>query len=95
MRPMPLTPIMYYVYVLKSEKDGNLYIGSTNNLERRIHEHNSGWIRSTKSRVPFKLVYFEAYTAEQDARLRESRLKLRSRAFAQLKRRIKKCLEAI
>jgi putative endonuclease len=79
---------MYFVYILKSEKDGNFYIGSTDDLRRRFAEHNKGQIYSTKNRTPFELVYYEAYKAEKDARKRESNLKLRSRAFEQLKRRI-------
>lgn len=79
---------MFYVYILKSKKDNNFYIGSTNDLKRRINEHNSGLVFSTKSRMPFELVYYEAYKAEGDARKREKSLKLRSRAFAQLKKRI-------
>lgn len=78
-----------YVYILKSKKDSNFYIGSTNDLKRRINEHNAGLVFSTKSRVPFELVYYETYRAESDARRREKSLKLRSRAFAQLKKRIK------
>lgn len=83
---------MVYVYILKSKKDNNLYVGSTNNLERRINEHNTGLIFSTKSRIPFELVYYEAYKSENDARKREKNLKLRSHSFAQLKKRIKESL---
>lgn len=79
---------MFYVYILKSKKDGNLYIGSTNDLKKRFNDHNSGKVFSTKSRRPFEIVYYEAYKSEKDARKRESNLKLRSRAFAQLKKRI-------
>ncbi|MEK7111153.1 MAG: GIY-YIG nuclease family protein, partial [Patescibacteria group bacterium] len=43
-------------YVLQSEKDGNLYIGFTDNVEKRLREHNEGINISTKSRVPFKLL---------------------------------------
>ena len=52
---------MYYVYILQSEKDHKYYIGRTNNLHRRIDEHNRGHSASTRSRIPFKLVYFEKY----------------------------------
>lgn len=69
-------------------KDRNLYIGSTNDLERRVKEHNDGKVFSTKSRIPFELVYYEAYKIEADARNRELNLKLRSKAFTQLKKRI-------
>lgn len=71
---------MLYVYVLKSLKDNDLYIGSTNALKRRIAEHNEGKNFSTSYRLPFKLVYYEAYTAEEDARKRESNLKRRGNA---------------
>ncbi|GBE16348.1 GIY-YIG nuclease superfamily protein [bacterium BMS3Abin15] len=84
---------MFYVYVLKSKKDDNFYIGSTNNLKKRFTEHNSGEVSSTKLRKPFDLVYYESYKAEKDARKREHNLKLRSRAFAQLKKRIQESLK--
>ncbi|MBU2574361.1 MAG: GIY-YIG nuclease family protein [Elusimicrobia bacterium] len=80
---------MFYVYILKSATDGQFYTGSTNDLKRRYKEHNDGKVLSTKSRRPFDLVYYEAYKSEHDARHRESNLKLRSRAFTQLKNRIK------
>ena len=51
---------MWYVYVLRSTIDKNLYIGSTNDLRRRLTEHNSGKVDSTKSRIPFNM---EAYIA--------------------------------
>jgi len=84
---------MFYLYVLKSKKDGNLYIGSTNDLRKRLAEHNTGKVFSTKSRTPFELIYYEAYKSESDARSREANLKLRSRAFTQLKKRIKNSLQ--
>ncbi|MDD2654205.1 MAG: GIY-YIG nuclease family protein [Candidatus Omnitrophica bacterium] len=79
---------MFYVYLLKSNRDNNLYIGFTNDLQRRVQEHNGGLVPSTKSRIPFELIYCEGYKAEKDARHREVNLKLRSRAFAQLRKRI-------
>jgi putative endonuclease len=84
--------IMFYVYLLKSKKDKDLYIGFTNNLKRRIQGHNDGLVPSTKSRRPFELIYFEGYKSETDARHREKNLKLRSRAFTQLKTRIARSL---
>ncbi len=54
---------MWYVYILKSTIDKNLYVGSTNNIRRRLIEHNSGKVDSTKSRMPFNL---EAYIAVKD-----------------------------
>lgn len=79
---------MNYTYILKSKKDSQLYLGSTTDLKKRFKEHNDGKVFSTKSRKPFELVYYEAYKSESDARKREASLKLRSRAFTQLKKRI-------
>jgi len=87
------TPIMFYMYVLRSIIDKNLYIGSTNDLRRRFKDHNNGKVYSTKKRKPFELIYYEAYKSEKDARKREHNLKLRSRAFAQLKKRIQESLK--
>lgn len=83
---------MFYVYVLRSKKDRKLYFGYTNNLERRIKEHNLGMVESTKYRRPLKCVYYEAYTSRSDAVKREHNLKLRARALRQLINRIKESL---
>lgn len=66
---------MYYVYVLLSQKDGKLYTGSTDDLKRRIAEHNSGYVKSTINRRPLKLIYYEACHIETDARRRKKYLK--------------------
>jgi putative endonuclease len=50
---------MYYVYVLRSGKDGWFYTGCTADLKKRLAEHNNGKGRSTSYRVPFELVYYE------------------------------------
>ena len=84
---------MFYLYVLKSKKDENLYIGSTNNLQRRFREHNAGDVESTRPRRPLELIYYEAYSVEEEARNREKQLKLRGHALGQLKRRIWKSLQ--
>ncbi len=81
---------MFYMYILKSLKDSNLYIGYSSDLKRRLVEHNSGLSRSTKSRRPFKLVYYEAYLSQEEAQHREKNLKLRAKALRQLLLRIKK-----
>ncbi len=83
---------MFFVYILKSQKDRNLYIGFTSDLKRRLKEHNSGQNRSTKFRRPLKLVYLEGYLSSEDAKKREENLKLRARALRQLLNRIEKSL---
>lgn len=85
---------MFFVYILKSQKDKELYLGFTNDLRKRFKEHNLGLVASTKSRKPFELVYYEAYRYKQDATEREHNLKLRTKAFRQLKQRIKLSCEA-
>jgi len=85
--------MMFYVYVLKSLKDKKLYIGSTDDLRRRLSEHNGGKVRSTKSRIPFELRYYESYFVEKDARRREAALKDDGRVLAQLKLRISESLQ--
>ena len=70
----------FFVYVCKSLKDGRLYVGSSNNLERRLQEHSRGEVTSTKHRQPFELLYYEVYRVEKDARMREKYLKGGGRA---------------
>jgi putative endonuclease len=80
------------MYVLKSEKDGQLYIGSTNDLNRRFKQHNDGQNISTKERIPFVLVYYEAYRNKNDAVGREKKLKQFKNSYTELKKRIKNSL---
>jgi putative endonuclease len=65
----------HYVYVLKSLSDGNLYVGYTNDLRRRMEQHNDGSVRSTANRRPLELVYYEACRSREDATKREKYLK--------------------
>jgi len=66
---------MLYVYILQSLKDGKWYTGWTNDLQKRISEHNKGITFSTRNRRPFKLIYYEASLEEKDAKAREKYLK--------------------
>ena len=66
---------MYYVYVLRSKKDGKFYTGYTDDLRARLKVHDSGKVESTKNRLPVELVYFEACLNQQDATHREKYLK--------------------
>lgn len=65
----------YYVYILKSEKDGKNYAGYTQNLKLRFEQHQSGEVTSTKHRRPLQLIYFEACLNQKDATHREKYFK--------------------
>ena len=64
-------PQFFYVYILRSQRDGHLYAGSTNDLKARLQLHNAGEVTSTKSRRPLDLIFYEAYLNEYDAKRRE------------------------
>jgi putative endonuclease len=66
---------MFYVYVLHSELDLGLYVGFSTDLRRRIAEHQRGLAFSTSFRGPWRLIYYEAYTDQDDALGRERYLK--------------------
>jgi len=83
----------YCVYVLQSEKDKSFYFGYTNDLKRRVEEHNKGLCPSTRDRKPFRVAAYEAYSSEVDARTRETRLKQFKNAYKGLLKRIPNCLE--
>ena len=69
---------MFYTYILISEKDDKFYVGYTDNLKRRIKQHNNGDVESTKYRRPLKLIYYEVCLNQKDAIHREKyRFKLR------------------
>ena len=79
----------FYVYILKSLRFADeLYIGSTHNLKRRVHEHNAGDVRSTRRYMPWRLIYYEAFCNESAARQRESHLKKNGNPMRELKKRI-------
>jgi putative endonuclease len=65
----------YYIYVLQSERDKHFYTGYTDNINRRLKEHQEGKVQSTKNRRPLKLIYWEGCLNQQDATRREKYLK--------------------
>ncbi|MEC7265305.1 MAG: GIY-YIG nuclease family protein [Bacteroidota bacterium] len=66
----------YYVYILTNMPNGTLYIGMTNNLERRILEHKKGSVEGFTKKYGLKtLIYFEVHQNVNDAILREKQLK--------------------
>jgi putative endonuclease len=64
-----------YVYALRSQRDGQFYVGFTGDLIRRFGEHNDGRVDSTRSRTPLDLIYYEACRDQRDATQREKYLK--------------------
>lgn len=85
---------MYYVYVLRSMKDKNFYIGYTSDIEERIKEHNDGISKATSYRRPLELIYFEASRNIKDAMHREKYLKT-TYGHRYLKNRLKNDMNAI
>jgi len=67
--------MFYYTYVLKSKIDNKLYVGFTDDLRSRLLEHNGGKVKSTQSRKPLILLFYEAFSNKKDAVLREKFLK--------------------
>ncbi len=66
---------MLYTYVLQSEKDDKFYVGFTKDLKLRFEQHNKGLVESTKNRIPFRMIYYEACLDQSDATKREKYLK--------------------
>ena len=79
---------MFYVYLIKSEKNSRIYTGFTSDLKQRFTDHNNGKSPYTRNNRPYRLVYYEAFASKADAQKREKSLKLRSNTYAQLRRRI-------
>jgi len=71
---------MYYVYIIKWKSNNKFYIGYTDNLQKRIKQHN----RAGK----LNLIYYEAYQLEKIARTREKKLKYYGSAWRALRKRI-------
>ncbi len=76
---------MFCLYILKSERDEKLYIGSTKNLERRILEHKNGKVKSTRNRLPLSLVYKEYFASKVEAQNKERYFKGGGKAHSLLK----------
>jgi putative endonuclease len=70
-----MTKNHYYVYTLLSLKDKRLYTGFTSNLRNRLSQHARGEVRSTTNRRPLKLIHYDYFISEHNARTREIFLK--------------------
>lgn len=80
--------IMFYNYVLQSERNKTLYIGYTTDLRKRLEKHNQGLVLSTKPYRPWRLIYYEACFDRKDAKRREDYLKT-TQGQRLLKRRLR------
>ena len=65
----------YYVYAITSLSRNYIYVGISNDIDRRIQEHNKGYNKTTKPYLPFKLIYSEEFPSRAEAREREKYLK--------------------
>lgn len=71
---------MNYTYILRCG-DGSLYTGWTNNLNKRLNDHNEGkGAKDTKARRPVELLYFESFETREEAMRREYAIKQMSRS---------------
>ena len=80
--------MFYFTYVIKSNKTNDLYIGHTQDLMKRLREHNDGLVVSTKRYQPWKLIYYEACLNKEDSQRREKYFKT-SQGRRLLRRRLK------
>jgi putative endonuclease len=70
-----LSSFKFTVYAIKSNNRNYIYVGMSNNLERRLYEHNQRQNKSTKAYAPFTLLYSESFDSRSDARVKEKYLK--------------------
>ena len=63
------------MHVLKSRKDNGICVGLSKNISRRFKEHNAGYVKSTKGRKPFVIIYEESFATRHEARAKEKYLK--------------------
>jgi predicted GIY-YIG superfamily endonuclease len=80
---------MYFVYLIQSiAKSDEIYVGSTNDLRKRLFEHNNKESKSTARYTPWCLIYYESFLSEEDARKREMALKHHGKGLSELKKRL-------
>ncbi|OGP76331.1 MAG: hypothetical protein A2W09_08145 [Deltaproteobacteria bacterium RBG_16_50_11] len=74
--------MVYFVYIIQSDKDGSYYIGYTSDLEERVERHNQGRSAFTRSKAPWKLIYQEFFSSKSEAMRRENeRKRKKTRAY--------------
>ena len=85
---------MHYVYLIRSVKHDVNYVGFTSNIPMRLKQHNAGDSEFTKKYLPWKLIYFEGYRSETDAKNRERSLKRHAQGLRRIKERLRDSLQA-
>ncbi|MCQ3935612.1 MAG: GIY-YIG nuclease family protein [Chloroflexi bacterium] len=70
-------PDLIYVYILRSHRLQRYYAGSTEDVERRLQEHNAGKSKSTRAGAPWELIHVESFENRSDAMLHERKIKAR------------------
>ena len=83
---------MYYVYILYSKNKDRLYKGSTSDLRERFRQHSKGEVNSTKTGIPWVILYYEAFVNKTDA-LREEKFLKSGRGRERLKYLLKETLK--
>lgn len=78
---------MFYVYIIKSKLNDELYFGSTSNLKKRLKDHNDGKVTLTNRYKPWVLMYYETYKSDKLARDREKKIKQHSNSKRELIKR--------
>jgi putative endonuclease len=74
---------MYYVYILQSQLDGDLYKGCTGNYLKRLEQHNSGTNKFTRCKCPWKLIFAQEFLTKAQALIQEKKLKRCNRKYLQ------------
>ncbi|MFA7253970.1 MAG: GIY-YIG nuclease family protein [Patescibacteria group bacterium] len=64
-----------FVYILQSEKNDEYYVGSTEDVESRLNQHNSGNVQATRNKAPYKIVFFQCFESVSLARRAEMKIK--------------------
>ena len=72
---------MYYVYILESLENGDLYKGSSENYLKRFEEHNSGKSDYTRNHRPWKLIFVNEFADKKQALIQEKKLKRSNKEY--------------
>jgi putative endonuclease len=82
-----LVATVFYIYIIRSQRSQRYYVGSTEDVEKRLKEHNAGKSTSTRGGRPWELIHTETFATRSDAMRQEQKIKARGigRYLADLK----------